>query len=118
GRARGARPDADLSRPHRGRLALEMGQSRRRQTDIEGPPKMSRHQARDARPRPFVRRGVQVVPQTREGWVITARVVGLLILAQALLLGLAFALPRWSVPAGIAFAVVTVGVSAVFYSWS
>lgn len=58
------------------------------------------------------------MPQTREGWAVTARVMVSLLLAQALLLGLAFALPRWSVAASIAFAALTVGVSAAFYRWS
>ena len=79
---------------------------------------MSPRPARDAAPRPFLRRGVQIVPQTRDGWKITGRIMTLLIFAQGLLLWLAFALPRWSVAAGIAFVAVTVGVSAAFYRWS
>ncbi|KTE02868.1 hypothetical protein [Sphingopyxis sp. H115] len=79
---------------------------------------MSSRRREPPAPRPFLRRGIQVVPQTRGGWAITAGVMASLTTVQGLLLALAFALPRWSVPAGIAFAVVTVGVVAAFYAWS
>ncbi|MBB6426790.1 hypothetical protein HDC35_002526 [Sphingopyxis sp. JAI128] len=69
-------------------------------------------------PSPFLRRGIQIVPQTRRGWAITAGVAASLIVVQGLLLAVAFALPRWSIPAGIAFAVATIGSAAAFYAWS
>ena len=79
---------------------------------------MSHRRRSPPTPRPFLRRGIQIVPQTRDGWTITVGVTAALIFFQGILLAIAFALPRWSGPAGIAFAVVTVGVSAAFYAWS
>ena len=79
---------------------------------------MSPHRREPPPPRPFLRRGIHVVPQTRDGWAITTWATASLIAVQGLLLAIAFALPRWSVLAGIAFAAVTVGVAAAFYTWS
>jgi uncharacterized membrane protein len=69
-------------------------------------------------PRPFARRGLQVTPQTREGWIATACFVVALILAQGILLSIALYVPRWSSLAAVLFVVVTLTGAAAFYRWS
>ncbi|NIJ39743.1 hypothetical protein FHR22_004502 [Sphingopyxis panaciterrae] len=61
---------------------------------------------------------MQVTPQTREGWIATARFVIALILVQSMLLGIAFSVPRWSSLAAAMFVVATLTGAAAFYRWS